>query len=137
MLNNGGRFWRSPVSSGRRSSAGVLLFLVGARQTCKCLHPVVNKPRTGHLCGVYSCLSPGASCTSSLKTPHLQHLKDDRNSIHEPITTVEVSLSDLRKCREGEPARFLVVSRDSAGEQMTRGGEHVMVSIVHKEKKNW
>lgn len=55
----------------------------------------------------------------------------------DPIMTVGVCLSDLRACREGAPARFLVVCRDSAGEQMARGGEHVMVSIVHKGKKNW
>lgn len=55
----------------------------------------------------------------------------------DPIMTVGVSYPDLRECREGAPARFLVVCRDSAGEQVARGGEHVMVSIVHKEKKNW
>lgn len=55
----------------------------------------------------------------------------------DPIMTVGVSLPDLRECREGALARFLVVCRDSAGEQVARGGEHVMVSIVHKEKKNW
>ncbi|KAA8593040.1 hypothetical protein FQN60_018495 [Etheostoma spectabile] len=31
---------------------------------------------------------------------------------------------------------FTLVCRDSAGEQVARGGEHVLVSIVHKEKKN-
>lgn len=77
------------------------------------------------------------SSSRSLKSPLLQHLKDDRNSNDDPIMTVQVSVSDLRKCREGERAHFLVVCRDSAGEQMTRGGEHVMVSIVHKGKKNW
>lgn len=51
--------------------------------------------------------------------------------------TVRVSVSDLGQCREGERAHFLLVCRDSAGEQMTRGGEHVMVSIAHKGKKNW
>lgn len=70
-----------------------------------------------------------SSCVTSLK--------DDPKSNDGPITSVHVSVSDLRKCREGERARVLVVCRDSAGEQMTRGGEHVMVSIVHKGKKNW
>lgn len=46
-------------------------------------------------------------------------------------------LSDLHTSREGERAHFLVVCRDSAGERMTRGGEHVVVSIVHKGKKDW
>ncbi|CAG08216.1 unnamed protein product, partial [Tetraodon nigroviridis] len=55
--------------------------------------------------------------------------------------TVDVSKctiegEDLRRCREGEPAHFLVVCRDSAGEPMTRGGDHVMVSVVHKGKEN-
>uniref|UniRef100_A0A3B5K8E1 RING-type E3 ubiquitin transferase n=1 Tax=Takifugu rubripes TaxID=31033 RepID=A0A3B5K8E1_TAKRU len=55
--------------------------------------------------------------------------------------TVEVSKctiegEDLHTSREGERAHFLVVCRDSAGERMTRGGEHVMVSIVHKGKKD-
>ncbi|XP_029690438.1 tripartite motif-containing protein 45 isoform X2 [Takifugu rubripes] len=45
--------------------------------------------------------------------------------------TVEVSKctiegEDLHTSREGERAHFLVVCRDSAGERMTRGGEHVM-----------
>ncbi|XP_054593641.1 E3 ubiquitin-protein ligase TRIM45-like [Nothobranchius furzeri] len=42
----------------------------------------------------------------------------------------------LRRGSEGQPGRFSLVCRDSAGEQMARGGEQVLVSIVHKEKKN-
>lgn len=51
--------------------------------------------------------------------------------------TSSLLLSDLHTSREGERAHFLVVCRDSAGERMTGGGEHVMVSIVHKGKKDW
>ncbi|XP_044073237.1 tripartite motif-containing protein 45 isoform X2 [Siniperca chuatsi] len=51
---------------------------------------------------------------------------------------------DLSKCtieglqmgREGQQGHFTLVCRDSAGEQMARGGEHVLVSVIHKEKKN-
>lgn len=119
----------------------MLLFLVGADKrvnvfTVRCINPA-QVTCAGFIPASHLVPAGTDSSTSSLKAPHLQHLKDDRINNHEPITTVEVSLSDLRKCREGEPAHFLVVSRDSAGEQMTRGGEHVMVSIVHKEKKNW
>uniref|UniRef100_A0A1A8IYN8 Tripartite motif containing 45 n=1 Tax=Nothobranchius kuhntae TaxID=321403 RepID=A0A1A8IYN8_NOTKU len=42
----------------------------------------------------------------------------------------------LRRGSEGQPGHFSLVCRDSAGEQMARGGEQVLVSIVHKEKKN-
>ncbi|CAJ1079045.1 tripartite motif-containing protein 45 [Xyrichtys novacula] len=53
---------------------------------------------------------------------------------------------DLSKCtiegegvqrgREGQPGHFTLVCRDSAGEQVAQGGENVLVSIVHREKKN-
>ncbi|CAK6968486.1 tripartite motif-containing protein 45 [Scomber scombrus] len=42
----------------------------------------------------------------------------------------------LQRGREGQQGHFTLVCRDSAGEQMARGGEHVLVSIVNKEKKN-
>ncbi|XP_051259576.1 tripartite motif-containing protein 45 [Dicentrarchus labrax] len=42
----------------------------------------------------------------------------------------------LHRGREGQQGNFTLVCRDSAGEQMARGGEHVLVSIVHKEKKS-
>uniref|UniRef100_UPI0037E73B6A E3 ubiquitin-protein ligase TRIM45 n=1 Tax=Semicossyphus pulcher TaxID=241346 RepID=UPI0037E73B6A len=42
----------------------------------------------------------------------------------------------LQKGREGQRGHFTLVCRDSAGEQLARGGENVLVSIVHKEKKN-
>nr|XP_033471823.1 tripartite motif-containing protein 45 [Epinephelus lanceolatus] len=42
----------------------------------------------------------------------------------------------LQKGKEGQQSHFTLVCRDSAGEQVTRGGEHVLVSIVHKEKKS-
>ncbi|KAG7240364.1 hypothetical protein INR49_026935 [Caranx melampygus] len=42
----------------------------------------------------------------------------------------------LQRGREGQRGSFTLVCRDSGGEQMARGGEHVLVSVVHKEKKN-
>uniref|UniRef100_A0A7N8XC26 RING-type E3 ubiquitin transferase n=1 Tax=Mastacembelus armatus TaxID=205130 RepID=A0A7N8XC26_9TELE len=42
----------------------------------------------------------------------------------------------LQQGREGQQGCFTLVCRDSAGEQVARGGEHVVVSIVHKEKQN-
>ncbi|KAM7406931.1 hypothetical protein PAMA_002908 [Pampus argenteus] len=42
----------------------------------------------------------------------------------------------VQRGRERQQGHFTLVCRDSAGEQMTRGGEHVLISIVHKEKKN-
>ncbi|XP_070694521.1 E3 ubiquitin-protein ligase TRIM45 [Pempheris klunzingeri] len=42
----------------------------------------------------------------------------------------------LQCSMEGQQSSFTLVCRDSAGEQMAQGGEHVLVSIVHKEKKN-
>lgn len=46
-------------------------------------------------------------------------------------------ITGLQWGREGQQGHFTLVCRDTAGEQMARGGEHVLVSIVHKEKKNW
>lgn len=43
----------------------------------------------------------------------------------------------LQRSSEGQPAHFTVVCRDSAGDQLTRGGEHVVVSVAHREKKDW
>uniref|UniRef100_A0A667ZAK1 RING-type E3 ubiquitin transferase n=1 Tax=Myripristis murdjan TaxID=586833 RepID=A0A667ZAK1_9TELE len=42
----------------------------------------------------------------------------------------------LQRGKEGQQGHFTLVCRDSAGEQMGRGGEQVLVSIIHKEKKN-
>ncbi|XP_061580388.1 E3 ubiquitin-protein ligase TRIM45 [Cololabis saira] len=42
----------------------------------------------------------------------------------------------LQGGREGQQGQFTLVCRDSAGEQVSRGGEQVLVSIVHKDKKN-
>ncbi|KAM9447288.1 E3 ubiquitin-protein ligase TRIM45-like isoform 1-T1 [Salvelinus alpinus] len=42
----------------------------------------------------------------------------------------------LQRGREGQRGEFTLVCRDSAGEQMGRGGEAVLVSMVHKEKKD-
>lgn len=43
----------------------------------------------------------------------------------------------LQRGREGQRGEFTLVCRDSAGEQMGHGGEAVLVSMVHKEKKDW
>ncbi|CAB1328866.1 unnamed protein product [Coregonus sp. 'balchen'] len=42
----------------------------------------------------------------------------------------------VQRGREGQRGEFTLVCRDSAGEQMGRGGEAVLVSMVHKEKKD-
>ncbi|KAF3843486.1 hypothetical protein F7725_002335, partial [Dissostichus mawsoni] len=62
------------------------------------------------------------------------------------VGVIHAKTVDLSKCTiegeglqrgtEGEQGLFVLVCRDSAGEQLARGGEHVLVSIVHKEKKN-
>uniref|UniRef100_A0A8C7XVM8 RING-type domain-containing protein n=1 Tax=Oryzias sinensis TaxID=183150 RepID=A0A8C7XVM8_9TELE len=53
--------------------------------------------------------------------------------------TVDVSSCTVEgtgeKLTEKNQGSFTLVCRDSAGEQMARGGEHVVISIVHKEKK--
>ncbi|KAL3056015.1 hypothetical protein OYC64_018674 [Pagothenia borchgrevinki] len=62
------------------------------------------------------------------------------------VGVIHAKTVDLSKCTiegeglqrgtEREQGLFVLVCRDSAGEQLARGGEHVLVSIVHKEKKN-
>ncbi|KAM4609329.1 E3 ubiquitin-protein ligase TRIM45 [Polymixia lowei] len=62
------------------------------------------------------------------------------------VGVIHFKTLDLSKCtihgeglqqgREGVRGHFSLVCRNSAGEQMGRGGEQVLVSIVHKEKKN-
>ncbi|XP_041700420.2 tripartite motif-containing protein 45 [Coregonus clupeaformis] len=42
----------------------------------------------------------------------------------------------VQRGREGQRGEFTLVCRDSAGKQMGRGGEAVLVSMVHKEKKD-
>ncbi|KAJ8346855.1 hypothetical protein SKAU_G00282560 [Synaphobranchus kaupii] len=42
----------------------------------------------------------------------------------------------LQKGREGQRAEFTLLCRDSNGERMGKGGEAVLVSIVHKDKKD-
>nr|XP_061799576.1 E3 ubiquitin-protein ligase TRIM45-like [Nerophis lumbriciformis] len=42
----------------------------------------------------------------------------------------------LELANEGQQAHFTLVCRDSTGDQMAHGGDHVLVSIVHREKKN-
>ncbi|TNN35999.1 Tripartite motif-containing protein 45 [Liparis tanakae] len=43
----------------------------------------------------------------------------------------------VRRCVQGQRGHFTLVCRDSAGERVERGGEPVLVSVVHKEAKNW
>uniref|UniRef100_A0A087YIW6 RING-type E3 ubiquitin transferase n=2 Tax=Poecilia formosa TaxID=48698 RepID=A0A087YIW6_POEFO len=42
----------------------------------------------------------------------------------------------LQQGTVAQRGHFTLVCRDSGGERLARGGEHVLVSIVHKEKKN-
>ncbi|XP_061548292.1 E3 ubiquitin-protein ligase TRIM45 [Phycodurus eques] len=42
----------------------------------------------------------------------------------------------LQQANEGQRAHFTLVCRDSAEDQMAHGGDHVLVSIIHREKKN-
>lgn len=42
----------------------------------------------------------------------------------------------LQRATVGQSGHFTLLCRDSAGDQMSQGGEHVLVSIVHKDKKN-
>ncbi|XP_068602408.1 E3 ubiquitin-protein ligase TRIM45 [Brachionichthys hirsutus] len=42
----------------------------------------------------------------------------------------------LQEAREGQQAHFTLVCRDSAGEQVTGGGEHISVSVIHQERKS-
>ncbi|XP_037345415.2 E3 ubiquitin-protein ligase TRIM45 isoform X2 [Pungitius pungitius] len=42
----------------------------------------------------------------------------------------------LQRGVEGEQGHFTLVCRDSSGQQVQRGGEVVLVSMVHKEKKD-
>ncbi|TRY96161.1 hypothetical protein DNTS_028352, partial [Danionella cerebrum] len=41
----------------------------------------------------------------------------------------------VERGHEGQQGEFTLVCRDSSGEQVARGGEPVLVSIVHKERK--
>ncbi|CAN9498461.1 unnamed protein product [Ophioblennius macclurei] len=52
------------------------------------------------------------------------------------VSRCSVEGQGLQRATEGQRDHFTLVCRDSAGERMARGGEHVLVSIVHKEKKN-
>ncbi|XP_067114194.1 E3 ubiquitin-protein ligase TRIM45 [Osmerus mordax] len=55
--------------------------------------------------------------------------------------TIEISKctiegEDVQHGREGQSGEFTLVCRNSAGVQMGHGGEPVLVSIIHKEKKD-
>ncbi|KAM6955850.1 E3 ubiquitin-protein ligase TRIM45 isoform 1-T1 [Lycodopsis pacificus] len=58
------------------------------------------------------------------------------NSKTVDISKCTVEGEGLQRGVEGQQGHFTLVCRDSAGEQVERGGEHVLVSIVHKEKKD-
>ncbi|XP_029315518.1 tripartite motif-containing protein 45 [Cottoperca gobio] len=58
------------------------------------------------------------------------------NSKTVDISKCVIEGEGLQKGSEGQQGHFTLACRDSAGEQVARGGEHVLVSIVHKEKKN-
>ncbi|KAM8857209.1 E3 ubiquitin-protein ligase TRIM45 [Synchiropus picturatus] len=52
------------------------------------------------------------------------------------VSKCTVEGEGLRQGTERQQGRFTLVLRDSTGEQMARGGEHVLVSIAHSQKKN-
>ncbi|XP_069569517.1 E3 ubiquitin-protein ligase TRIM45 [Brachyistius frenatus] len=52
------------------------------------------------------------------------------------VSRCTVEGEGLQRGMQGQQGHFTLVCRDPAGEQMARGGEHVLVSVVHKEKKN-
>ncbi|EMP33633.1 Tripartite motif-containing protein 45 [Chelonia mydas] len=43
---------------------------------------------------------------------------------------------DLHSARQNQPASFTLLSHDTSGEQMGRGGEPIRVTIIHKDKKD-
>lgn len=58
------------------------------------------------------------------------------NSRTVDVSKCTIDGEGLQQGTEGQRGHFTLVCRDSGGEQLARGGEHVLVSIVHKEKKN-
>uniref|UniRef100_A0A3Q0RG16 RING-type E3 ubiquitin transferase n=1 Tax=Amphilophus citrinellus TaxID=61819 RepID=A0A3Q0RG16_AMPCI len=58
------------------------------------------------------------------------------NSKTVDVSRCTIEGEGLQEGTEGQLGHFTLVCRDSAGEQLARGGEHVLVSIVHAEKKN-
>ncbi|KAM9850598.1 E3 ubiquitin-protein ligase TRIM45 [Aulostomus maculatus] len=62
------------------------------------------------------------------------------------VGLIDFKTVDLNKCTiegeglqqgtEGQQGHFTLVCRDSSGEQMARGGENVLASIIHREKKS-
>ncbi|KAM4730855.1 E3 ubiquitin-protein ligase TRIM45 [Anableps anableps] len=58
------------------------------------------------------------------------------NSRTVDVSKCTVEGEGLQQGTEGQRGHFALVCRDSGGEQLARGGEHVLVSVVHKEKKN-
>jgi len=43
----------------------------------------------------------------------------------------------LRSARQNELTGFTLLCSDTTGERMGRGGEAVVVTITHKDKKDW
>ncbi|XP_005745321.1 tripartite motif-containing protein 45 [Pundamilia nyererei] len=58
------------------------------------------------------------------------------NSKTVDVSRCTIEGEGLQEGTEGQLGHFTLVCRDSAGEQLARGGEHVLVSVVHTEKKN-
>ncbi|KAF3694527.1 Tripartite motif-containing protein 45 [Channa argus] len=58
------------------------------------------------------------------------------NSKSVDVSKCTIEGEGLQQGRQGQQGHFTLVCRDSAGEQLAGGGEHVLVSIIHKEKKN-
>ncbi|XP_038127963.1 tripartite motif-containing protein 45 [Cyprinodon tularosa] len=58
------------------------------------------------------------------------------NSRTVDVSRCTIEGEGLQQGTEGQRGQFTLVCRDSGGEQLSRGGELVLVSIVHKEKKN-
>ncbi|KAM3607784.1 uncharacterized protein V6R79_013936 [Siganus canaliculatus] len=58
------------------------------------------------------------------------------NAMTVDLSKCTVDGEGLQRGMEGQQGHFTLVCRDSTGEQMTQGGEHVVVSIIHKEKKS-
>ncbi|XP_029348839.1 tripartite motif-containing protein 45 [Echeneis naucrates] len=58
------------------------------------------------------------------------------NSKTTDVSKCTIEGDGLQQGRQGQQSSFALVCRDSAGEQTARGGEHVLVSVVHREKKN-
>lgn len=53
------------------------------------------------------------------------------------LTYLVIIFAGVQQCVEGQEGEFTLVCRDSAGELTGKGGDSVLVSIIHTEKKEW